>query len=118
MLGGFTRRRAEHANSLPLRRHFCLDRRTRLGAQLISKWKHGRDCRRSYNATNLQDFHLFPTVSRRWTSRTFARGDIRAVSFSFHSYASFSDFGRPCMKVEGPASASFPRVMSLVVGDF
>jgi hypothetical protein len=72
--------------------------------------------RRSYNATNLQDFHLFPTVSRRWTSETFARGDIRAVSFSLHSYASFSNFGRPCTKVKGHASASFAQVASLVVG--
>jgi hypothetical protein len=66
--------------------------------------------------TNLQDFHLFPSVSRRWTSETFARGDIRAVSFSLHSYASFSNFGRPCTKVKGHASASFAQVASLVVG--
>ena len=116
MLGRFARFGGGYERPLPLRTHFCLDRRIRLGARVLSKGKCGRDCHRSYNATNLQDFHLFPTVSRRWTSRTFARGDIRAVSFSLRSYASLSDFGRLARRKKGHASASFARVRSLVVG--
>ena len=93
MLGKLSRFGGGHERPLPLRTHFCLDRRIRLGARVLSKGKCGRDCHRSYNATNLQDFHLFPTVSRRWTSKTFARGDIRAVLFSLHSYASSATLG-------------------------
>src|SRR4029077_19423382 len=94
MLGRFDRFGGGYERALPLWIHFGLDRRIRLSARVVSIGKCGRDCRRSYKAANLQDFHLFPTVSRRWTSRTFARGDIRAVSFSLRSYASLSDFGR------------------------
>ena len=61
---------------LPLWIHFCLDRRIRLSARVLSKRKYGRDCRRSYNATNLQDFHLFPTVSE---------GDVKNICPWRHS---------------------------------